>query len=199
MSAYLLPVGGAARWRPWYFGGVFLVLLLLLLLLCLPLHAQTAGGAPSEDAVKAVYLFKLHNYVAWPYKSAETPTVVAVVGAEEVAEHLDEMPAVRQRSNEGVVIKRLRVGDATEGVHVLFVGDAYWSRAGAMVARASAHGVLVVSDVPGGLPAGSAMNFRLVEERLRFDVSLDAADKAGLKFSSQLLALALSVSRERQK
>lgn len=43
------------------------------------------------------------------------------------------------------------------------------------------------------------INFRLADERIRFEISLDASDKSGLKLSSQLLTLALSIVREKKK
>jgi hypothetical protein len=50
--------------------------------------------------------------------------------------------------------------------------------------------VLIVSDSPQGLENGSALNFVLVDDRLRFEASLRATERAGLKVSSRLLALA---------
>ncbi|MBC7685731.1 MAG: YfiR family protein [Bdellovibrionales bacterium] len=52
---------------------------------------------------------------------------------------------------------------------------------------------------PTALAGGSIINFRLVDERIRFEISLEAAERSNLKLSSQLLTLALSVSREKRK
>ncbi|HEX6997182.1 MAG TPA: YfiR family protein [Gammaproteobacteria bacterium] len=53
--------------------------------------------------------------------------------------------------------------------------------------------VLTVSDAPDGLERGAMVNFQLVGERVRFEVSLAAAQRAGLVLSSRLLASALRV------
>jgi hypothetical protein len=39
------------------------------------------------------------------------------------------------------------------------------------------------------------INFRLADERVRFEVSLDAIEKSDVRVSSRMLAVALSVSR----
>lgn len=183
----------------------------LLLLLCtcaalsLPsahaLQARAAERVASEDAVKAAYLYRLRNYVEWPAgaaKANEGLSTIGVVGADEVAEHLLEIPAVRNRTAGAAQIKRLRTGDSLAGISILYVSEAYWNRAQVLVAQAAARSILVVSESPLGLPPGSMINFRVVDERVRFDVSLDAAEKAGLKLKSQLLALALTVVRDKR-
>ena len=68
-----------------------------------------------------------------------------------------------------------------------------------MVAQARSQATLVVSESDSALAGGSIINFRLVDERIRFEISLEAAERSNLKLSSQLLTLALSVSREKRK
>jgi len=164
--------------------------------------ARAEGGAASEDAVKAAYLYKLRNYIEWPPRArapGDAMTVIGIVGADEVAGQLQAMPALRDPRKAPVTVRRLRTGDALSGVHILYVGASYWTRAGPMVAQAGALAILVVSETEGALAEGSMINFRLADERIRFDIALDTAEKAGLKMSSQLLTLALSVARERKK
>lgn len=160
-------------------------------------HSRGAERAASEDAVKAAYLYKLRNYVEWP--AGMPAKVIGVVGADEIVDNLLEIPAVRDKVPGAATIKRLQTGDALTGISVLFVGAAYWQRAAAMVAQAGERSILVVSESPLALASGSVINFQVVDERIRFEISLDAADKAGLKVSSQLLSLAVTVVREKRK
>lgn len=165
----------------------------------LPAAADPAAG---ENAVKAAYLFKLRNYVEWPGKQAAGGAplaVIGVVGADEIAENLVQIPGAGEGPDSKVQVRRLRSGDSIDGINIVFVGAPYWTRAQAMVRQAGRQGVLVVSDTPGALEDGSMVNFRTLDERLRFEIALDTAERAGLKLSSQLLALALSVAREKRK
>jgi hypothetical protein len=57
--------------------------------------------------------------------------------------------------------------------------------------------VLVVTENDRGLDQGGEINFLLVDRRLRFEVSLLAADRAGLKISSELLSVAVRVRGSR--
>jgi hypothetical protein len=54
-------------------------------------------------------------------------------------------------------------------------------------------GVLTVSEQPGFAEAGTALNFVVVNNRLKFEANLKAISAAGLKAGSQLLKLAIIV------
>lgn len=171
----------------------------VILLAAAPAMAQTIA---TGDALKAAYLYKLRHYVEWPRKQVvgnEPVVVIGLVGAEEITENLLQMPGASDRPGAKVQVRRLRLNDALDGVQMLFVGADYWPRAHAMVESASKQGILVVSETEGALKTGSVINFRYIDERMRFEISLDAAERAGMKMSSQLLSLAVSVSREKRK
>jgi hypothetical protein len=53
--------------------------------------------------------------------------------------------------------------------------------------------VLTIGESTTFLDEGGLINLRLVDGRVRFDVNVDAANRVGVRFSSQLLRLALSV------
>jgi hypothetical protein len=57
--------------------------------------------------------------------------------------------------------------------------------------------VLVVTNEEGGLDSGSTVNFLLIDQRVRFEISLDAAESSSLKVASELLAVAIRVRGRR--
>jgi hypothetical protein len=75
---------------------------------------------------------------------------------------------------------------------MLYVGDLGLARS-PWVQSLRDRPLLLVTDGPGGLEVGGALSFVLVQDRLRFEASLPAIDRAGLKVSSRLLALAQRV------
>jgi hypothetical protein len=54
-------------------------------------------------------------------------------------------------------------------------------------------GTLTVSDEPGLAKQGTAFNFVLVHDKLKFEANLKALYLSGLKVSSQLLKLAIII------
>ena len=155
-------------------------------------HAQAQG--PSESTVKAAFLYKFAGYVEWPPAALppEAPLVIGVMAADEVLAELEKLVPGRQVNNRRINVRRVREGEPLRGVHVLFVGRAE-PNARAVLRAAQQQGVLAVTEVERGLEAGSSINFVTVEDRVGFEVSLDAAERSGLRISSRMLAVARRV------
>jgi hypothetical protein len=162
-----------------------------------PVLAQS-GGAALERSVKAAFLFKFLGYTEYPasaFSDPAAPVVIGVVGSDEMGAELARIVAGRSVNSRPIVVRQFRDGDAPGAVHLLFVAGADSARAARVLRQASAGPTLLVTECGNGLQAGSIINFKIVEERVRFDVSLDAADKNNIKLSSRLLTVANHVSK----
>jgi YfiR/HmsC-like len=179
------------------FGGSFLALCLGAA--GLAAVAPAAAGGPivaSEEKVEAAYLHKFLNYADWPpavFPQADTPYVIGVAGDDTVADELARIAAGRSVNNRGVIVKRMLPGDAVNDLHVLFVGRGERGRLAQWLRPAKGRPILTVSAADGALDLGSIINFRTVDDRVRFEVSVDAAELSGIRLNSRLFSVATNV------
>lgn len=179
-------------------------LLIFAVFLALPLGTP-AAPAPSavasaeangtlEQRVKAAFLFRFTEFVTWPDEAlprANAPFVIAVAGSESYAEALQRVVAGRAVVGHAVQVRR--VSDlAVPPAQVLFIADAEKRRLREWLRAAPRH-ALIVTESHDALDHGSVINFVLAEGRVRFEISLESAEKRRLRLSSRLLALALQV------
>ena len=163
-------------------------------------NAQGNGqgsGSALERHVKAAFLYKFLGYAEFPpgaFFDGGSPVTIGVIGADELAAELARAVAGRTIHNRPVVVRVLRDTDVQVPLHLLFVGGADPVRVGRLVRQAGAA-MLVVTECEDGLRQGSVINFRIIDERVRFDVSLDAAERNGIKLSSRLLTVANRVQK----
>jgi hypothetical protein len=173
--------------------------LLALAALSVPVPAQVGQPASvPERRVKAAFLYKFLGYTEFPaaaFADAGAPVVIGVLGADELAAELGRIVAGRSVQARPITVKPLREGEGVGGVHLLFVGGADSARVRSVLKGAQPAPMLVVSESDDGLQQGSVINFRVVDERVRFDVSLDAAEKNSVKLSSRLLSVANHVQK----
>ncbi len=153
----------------------------------------------SIDAVKAAYLFRFASYVEWPATDAGRPFVIGVCGAEDVAVHLERLTAGISIRGQPAQVRRVVNAADLEGVHILYVGPRVFRGARPLRERAATRPVLLVTDNREGLASGGVINFVEVNRNLRFEISLDAADRAGLKVDSALLSVAARVNMRTKK
>lgn len=193
------PVPALPCWPGW--PGWFSALLALALL-CVALNCPAVGQAAApatpnlERSVKAAYLFKFLGYVEFlAARDAEegSPLAVGVLGAEDVAAELARITAGRTVNGRPIAVRSLREGEPVAGLHMVYAGSA--SDLPKVLRSAAQNGALGVADDENGLQQGAVINFRIVDERVRFEVSLPAAERSNLKLSSRLLSVAWHVQK----
>ena len=158
------------------------------------LHAQTAEA--SEERVKAVYLYKFLNYVEWPasaFTGPAAPYHIGVIGDDLVANELAGIIAGKTVNNRPITSRRIAYGEPLTDVDVVFIGRGERARQAALLRQLRMQPALTVTETEGALEQGSMVNFRIVDSRIRFEVSVDAAEQAGLKLSARLLGVAINV------
>jgi hypothetical protein len=155
-----------------------------------------ADNMTSESKVKAAFLFKFTNYVEWPptaFELQDSPLVIGVMEADDVASELSRLVAGRTVNNRTIVVRRLGAGDSATGSHVLFIGSGASGRLGRILGNAKPLGMLTVTELDDAPASGSVINFVVIDDQVRFDVSLPAAERSNLKISSRLLTVAHQV------
>jgi len=178
-----------------HFGMIRSALVVAGLLVCASL-AQAAQF--SVEAVKAAYLFRFAQYVEWPALPADATFIIAVSGAEDVAVHLERLLPGMSVNGRRVAVRRVTRATELEGVQILYIGANAFARTRSLRAQAIERPILVVTDNERGLDGGGVINFIEVNRNLRFEISLNAADRSGLKINSALLAVAARVERRPQ-
>jgi hypothetical protein len=160
--------------------------------------AATTTESYSEDAVKAAFLYRFTGYVEWPPAArADSPFIVAVLGADGVAAELARLLQTHRVHNQGAEVRSIRNIREFDDAQMLYIGAAHREDLRHAIAAVAGRPVLIVTSEDDGLDAGSAVNFLLIDQRVRFEISIDAAQSAGLKVASELLAVAIRVRGRR--
>ena len=78
---------------------------------------------------------------------------------------------------------------------MLFISSSEESQLKEILAALATTSVLTVSDMPQFVKRSGMIQFLVDSNRVRFEVNLTAAQRAGLTLSSELLKLAIAVRR----
>ena len=184
----------AARTNP--HGSVgFICLLLVLLTAMAPAFLARAGdAAPSEYQVKAVFLYHFTKFVEWPAGAGDKKSfVVGVVGRDPFGAELEKALDGKSVDGRPFVVRRFKQTGDVQFCNLLFVGDSELDRFPRLLGRLNEWNTLTVSDVDGFLQQGGAINFLIEGEKVRFEINPKAAERAGLKISSQLMKVAKAI------
>jgi hypothetical protein len=159
--------------------------------------AGVRASTPLEYEVKAAFLFRFAQFVEWPagtFKEASEPFTYCTIGDDPFQGALE-----RTLNGKTIGLRPLRVahlsGRGKIGeCQVLFVGGSEdKKRIEETLASAGNLPILTVGEADQFAEDGGTIGFCTEDNKIRFDVNLDAAGKAGLKISAKLLALAKKV------
>ncbi|WP_417069422.1 YfiR family protein [Niveibacterium terrae] len=154
-------------------------LLILIAATLATLDPLIASAAARDSQVKAAYLANFTRYIAWPH---EVRHQICLVGADEIASWLEH-------GKSPLAVKRIADPAEVDSCSLLFLGrDSTQTRQWLAAARNKT--ILTVGEQEGFLQKGGIINLVLRNNTLRFEVSLENAQRARLVFSSRLLALA---------
>ena len=174
---------------------------LVLALLAAALAGQTAlrGQQPvsKEYLLKAAFLYNFTKFVEWPSSSwlePQSPIVIGVFGGNPFGSFLEETVLERRINGRVLVVRTVTSAEQARATHLLFVSKAVSAEDLAQLQGAVAGlPVLTVGESPAFARQGGMITFELQEDRIRFEINAGAAQRSGLKLSSQLLKLATVV------
>lgn len=173
-------------------------LLFLILLISGTPHSVRAQSNAEEYQVKAAFLFHFAQLVDWPAGGLNTADRSLNLCIFDDEPHRQELQAVIEGKPVGARVLHLRLlGHAQEaqGCNLLFLSRDELRRQTTILKALRGLPILTVGESPDFLSDGGMIRFHLDEEKIRFDINLEAADSSHLTISSRLLLLASVVLR----
>ena len=159
--------------------------------------ASTGGSSGSVELhIKAAYLFNFGRYISWPQQTGDV--VIGVVGHEPIVEVLEKTVAGKTINGRAYRVKVYASAEQIDHCDILFLPRSESQQAQSVLMAVAARPVLTVSDVENFSSQGGMVEFLLIDDTLKFDINLGAAEKCGLKISSELLRVAHDVKGRRR-
>ncbi len=170
------------------------VLLLAIVVLSSPLAAAEPPAVP-EYKVKAAFLVNFVRYTTWPpevFPSDDAPIIIGVLGNDPFGAVL-ERTILTQKSGRRLELRHVTSAEQATKCHLVFIAKSEQGHEAAWLAALADAPVVTIGESGQAIARGSLLEFVIVGNRVRFDANWAAMQRAGVKFSSQLLASAKKV------
>jgi hypothetical protein len=153
----------------------------------------------TEYQVKAAYLANFGRFVEWPASAASAAKSetfnICVLGQDPFGADLDAAIVNETMGGAHMLAKRISHPQDAVDCRIVFISASEAGQWKEILAALGTLSILTVSDMYQFARRGGIIQFLLDGNRVRFDINLVATERAGLKLSSQLLKLAVTVSR----
>jgi uncharacterized protein DUF4154 len=158
--------------------------------------ASAQASSPNEYAVKAAFLFHFAQFVEWPegaFQNADSPVVYCTMGEDPFQGALDESFKGKTIDARALQVRHLKEGSEVQGCHVVFIGKTGKRSVTDELTSLGSSPVLTVGETEQFVKDNGMIAFCTEENKIRFAINLGAAERANLKISAKLLALAKTV------
>jgi hypothetical protein len=151
-----------------------------------------------EYPVKAAFLYHFVEFVEWPQASPLPPgtVTIGVLGRDPFGDVLDKAILQKVVAGRTLVIRRFASVASLEPCEILFISTSEMPHLPEILDRLHGAPVLTVGEADHFARRGGMIGFFFEDNRVRLEVNRSAVEKAGLRVSSKLLAVARLVKSD---
>ena len=167
----------------------------------LPVEISTSAelSRSSEYELKAAFLYNFIKFTEWPAEEARQksePFIIGIVGRDPFGAALDKVIEGEIFQNKTVMTRRFpRMDEAAANSEVLFIGSSEESNLPAILKSLDGQPVLTVSEIENFAHRGGVIQLKKENNKIVFEINIEAAKRAGLAMNAQLLKLAKIVKK----
>lgn len=146
---------------------------------------------PPEYQLKSAFIYKFATFIDWPSNMGKKLTLCAAVpdDAMQYFNGLDGKPV----GNMTLAVRQLEPDDSAAGCSILFVAGDENDNFDDWLSEVDDEEVLTIGESTGWLKKGVVMRLVMQDNRVAFDVNLEAARGENIDINSRLLRLARKV------
>lgn len=167
------------------------VLLVASLLLVSSLHHIKAQTQISR--AQAMFIYNFSRLIEWPANYKNGPFVIGVLGSSDLQEQLQLYTNGKRVGSQPITVKTYNSPGEISTCHILFVPFNDTKLLPNIVSNVQGKSTLIITEKNGAIEEGSAINFVVVGDKLKFELNTGNAVKYNIKISSKLNEMAYKI------
>ncbi|MFZ5951020.1 MAG: YfiR family protein, partial [Candidatus Rifleibacteriota bacterium] len=153
-----------------------------------------AAEIAEESEIKAAFVFNFLKFVNWPELKERDTLRLLTIGKSELNTKIRLIDG-REANHRQIIVCDGEKAVAEQECMAIIFGEIERKEAVEYLRSCEKKPILTIGDCPDFARSGGIIGLKVVKGKVRFEINLAAAEKAGLKISSQLLKLAVEVFR----
>ena len=141
-----------------------------------------------------VYIYNFTKYIQWPPEMQGGDFVIGVYGKSSMINELKAMSLNRTVGAQKITVKEIHSPQDASTCHVVFVPSGKSGSLTDLKSKLDGRPTLIITEKDGLAKQGSAINFVLVDGKLKYELNKNSIDKAGLKVMPDLVKLAILIN-----
>lgn len=153
------------------------------------LFSSVAYMQTTIPKAQTLFIYNFSRLMEWPLNYRSGPFVIGVLGAVEITSELELYTKGKKVGTQDINVMRFKSTKEITNCHILFVPFEKTKQLPEILGIVNDKSTLIITEKEGALEAGSAINFLVIEDKLKFELKPENAEKLGIKFSSKMLEM----------
>lgn len=168
----------------------------LVLLSFILLSAFKTADQPAFDTnakLKSMFVYNFTKYIDWPEQYKQGNFIIGFYGESSLQPELEKLAETKKAVNQTIEIKKFKSVAEIEKCHMVVVSAKEQGKVAEIATKTKAHSTLLITESEGLIKQGAGINFVVVANKLKFELSKNNIESRNLKVGSSLLSLAIVV------
>lgn len=139
---------------------------------------------------QTMFIYNFSRLIQWPAGSTTGNFVIGVVGDNEIYNSLVTFVANKKVGAQPITIKKFDDPQTLTRCHIIFIGDSKITRLNEIISKLQGSSSLIITERRGMINSGSAIDFFMDQDKLRFVMNTSNAEKYNLIVSKSLQDMA---------
>lgn len=158
------------------------------------LFVSSMATNAQNEKFKALFLYNFIKNIEWPQAYKQGDMIIGVMGNTPIIKELETITSSQKAGNQMMKVKVFSNPDEVTNCHLIYIAPNKSGTIPQIVSKLNGNSTLIISDGKGGIQQGSAINFLLDGDKLKFEISKQHIEQKGLKVSASLLNLGVAVN-----
>jgi hypothetical protein len=146
-----------------------------------------------EEKYIGLFVYNFTKYFDWTENMKTGNFTIEVLGHKSVFDELTKLTVGKTVGNQPIVVKNLNSIEQIGVSHILFIGHWQSRMISELLKKTIGNNTLVISESEGMLSQGSAINFVIRDNNIKFEINMSNAKNKGLKVDPRIRELACKV------
>jgi len=146
-----------------------------------------------EYNLKAAFIYNFTRFIEWDTLNNRNEFIIGVINSSPITESFEEIARTKTVNNKKIIIRHFYTAEEISECDILFISENSKISLKEILDKTKSKNTLTISEQEGYAKQGTAINFIVINAKLKFEANTKALKSAGLTASSQLLKLAVIV------
>jgi hypothetical protein len=152
------------------------------------IFAQT--GLPKAQAM---FIYNFSRLIEWPSNYKSGPFIIGVLGSSSTFDELESFVMGKNVGTQPISVIKFASSANISNCHILFITFNKTKELPIIVPQLQGRSTLLITEKNNAIENGSAINFTVIDDKLKFEFKPENATKYQIKLSSKLNEMAYKI------